>query len=581
MADDDKTGPGGLSATMKVGIAAAALLIAVAAFVFLRGDLFGDPELAKLERLVAAASTACASNTSDEKAAKVGADLGLLLDKVKGEGGISEYRKKHSGASQKLPPELQLPENREIRECMSRYMPAILETIGIKLAPQKDSAADLPNPLQLRFSYARPEAASAIAFDETLRVNLQSRRHVVPDERLAQQAAGHYSTLARYPDEGEEILGTLAREIRASSTEAAPKPAMFCVKRPASLQPSAERHVHLDCTEGQSCTMHFPSPAWLEICPVKVSSPARDALRWLLLPEARAAEPARRWSVPSARTLALHEGERVGVGYTIFDIETDALRDPGLIGVEVELSVNGVTVNEDGLAAALRPVPAVAGKPFAHRFALESLDFEGAQGGCEAVLLTLTPRLAGGGKGAPVGVTLAYVALRDKARTTVPIAAAGAPGASLTWQARYVIPPAEWSHEAFITSVAFDAAAGDDAAARARAQSAALKQDFDRLGLAFRGQPLVAVIRPPLTPSGSKLAYGLAAGVIQASGQVRFTFSYDDAGALADTLLAARGQSSAARRTIGAEKYVYRVAGNRERQDRASPPGVCKHVKTG
>ena len=39
-------------------------------------------------------------------------------------------------------------------------------------------------------------------------------------------------------------------------------------------------------------------------------------------------------------------------------------------------------------------------------------------------------------------------ALRDKARATVPLGTS-----TVTWEARYVIPAEEWSHEAFITSV--------------------------------------------------------------------------------------------------------------------------------
>jgi len=89
----------------------------------------------------------------------------------------------------------------------------------------------------------------------------------------------------------------------------------------------------------------------------------------------------------------------------------------------------------------------------------------------------------------------------------------------------------------------------------------------------------VAVIRPPLTLTGDKLAYGLTTGVVQPSGQVRFTFSPQDANSLGDALLAARRDNAAAQRVINREKYIYRVAGTRERQDTPTPSGVCSHVK--
>jgi hypothetical protein len=429
---------------------------------------------------------------------------------------------------------------------------------------------ELPNPVQLRFSY-KPVAEAKVALDDTLRVNLQTKRRIVDGERLAQQPGGFYSYNTAYPAEDERILGTLIREVRASSLGAAPAPARFCLKRPPALEPSTDQHVHLDCDESNSCKLHFPSPRWLEPCPVEE---IRTSRAFSLLPLAHAADAVRRWSVPSAKTLAVYKDQMQGVGYTLVSIETDALRDPAIIGVEVDVRVNGVPVLEDGLAAALRPLPNDPSQPFRHSYALESLDFEGAQAGCEAIVLTLRPRLASGRTGEPLSVTLPYVALRDAPGKRVPFGKG-----TLSWSAKYVVPASEWSHEAFITSVSYSTAGGDAAAAAARERVVALKKDFDRLGLTHRGRPLVAVIRPPLTLSGNQLAYGLTTGVVQPSGQVRFTFSPQDANALGDALLASRKDSAAAQRVINREKYIYRVAGTREREETPTPAGVCSHVK--
>jgi hypothetical protein len=347
--------------------------------------------------------------------------------------------------------------------------------------------------------------------------------------------------------------------------------ARFCLKRPASLEPSTDQHVHLDCDESNSCKLHFPSPKWLEPCPVEEIKSSRA---WSLLPLAHAAGTARRWSVPSAKTLVVYKDRMQGVGYTLVSIETDALRDPAIIGVEVDVRVNGVPVLEDGLAAALRPVPHDPSRPFRHSYALESLDFEGAQAGCEAIVLTLRPRLANGKTGEPLSATLPYVALRDAPGKRLPFGKG-----TLNWSAKYVVPASEWSHEAFISSVSYSSSGGDAAAAAARERAVTLKKDFDRLGLTRQGRPLVAVIRPPLTLTGDKLAYGLTTGVVQPTGQVRFTFSPQEANAICDALLAARKNNAAAQRVINREKYIYKVAGTRERQETPTPSGVCIHVQ--
>lgn len=433
------------------------------------------------------------------------------------------------------------------------------------------SEPELPNPLQLRFSY-KPLNDTKVSLDDTLRVNLQTRKRIVDGERLAQQPGGFYSHNTAFPAEGENILGTLIREIRDSSQNVSPGPARFCLKRPSPLQSSAEHHVHLDCDEDNACKLHFPSPKWLEPCPVEGQKTTRG---FSFISEALAADTTRRWAVPSARTLATYKDQMQGVGYTSFTIETDVFRDPAIIGVEVDVRVNGLPVLEDGLSAPQRPVPNDPAKPFRHNFALQILDFEGAQAGCEAIQLSLRPRLADGKpQPAALSTTLAYVALRDAPPKSKPFGTG-----NLSWSGKYIIPATEWSHEAFIASVSYAAAGGDAAAAAARERTVSLKQAFDRLGLKFQGQALVAVIRPPLTLTGDRLSYGVTAGVVLPSGQVRFTFSPEKANAIADAMLAARSGSAAAQRVINRDKYIYKVAGTRERQETPTPPGICNHVR--
>lgn len=545
----------------------AGVLLAVAAAVFFWPESGpDDPALDRLAKLVEAANTACVSQSSSESSTKAATELALLLDKVKGEGGISAYRSKHIGADRALPPELQLPENAQIRACMERYMPGIFEVLGVKVAAEK-----LPQPLELRFSYQDAVAAGGVALEPTLRVSLATGPHIVNGKRLARQDAGYFSQEAPYPAANEPIVGVLTRDITHSTQAALASPARFCLRRPSPLPSFNDGYLHLDCEANAGCRLHVPSPRWLEPYACPDDTPRKvSAGGFGLIAAAHAAGAQRRWAVPSVETLIAHQDTMKGVGYTLFTIETDALREPGTIGVEVDVRVNGTPVLEDGLEAALRPVPHDPTRPLRHRFALQSLNFEGAQGGCEAIELTLHPRRAGGARGEPVGAVLSYVALRDAPAQTLRLGSG-----SLNWSARYVVPADEWSHEAFITSVPYSTAGGAAAAAAARQKAEALKRAFDLLGIRHQGQPVVAVIRPPLTLSGKMLAYGLTAGVVQPGGQVRFTFSPAQADAIGDLLLASRASLPAARPVISPAKYIYRVAGTRERRETPTPAGIC------
>jgi uncharacterized Zn-binding protein involved in type VI secretion len=198
--------------------------------------------------------------------------------------------------------------------------------------------------------------------------------------------------------------------------------------------------------------------------------------------------------------------------------------------------------------------------------------FEGAQAGCEAIVPSLRRRRANGKTGEALRATLPYVALRDAPAKQVPFGKG-----TLSGSAKYVAPAAQWCHEAFIASVAGSTSGGDAAAAAAIKRAVALKRDFDRLGPTHQGQPLVAVIGPPLTLSGDKLACGLTTGVWQASGQLRFTFLPHDANALGRCAAGgAQGQPRGAARHQPREVHLQvgrraRAAGNTHAQRGVQP----------
>jgi hypothetical protein len=106
------------------------------------------------------------------------------------------------------------------------------------------------------------------------------------------------------------------------------------------------------------------------------------------------------------------------------------------------------------------------------------------------------------------------------------------------------------------------------------------KRWLDGQRLTYNGQKVVGVIRPPRTvkPDGTA-AYGLATGLIQENGQVRFTFSEEDAHKLAAFMIAQRKRGSEAARVIHSERYIfqavggsYTVGGVCEEPVRSAPP---------
>lgn len=423
-----------------------------------------------------------------------------------------------------------------------------------------------PNPIQLRFAYSAPGVTPVELESRKVRAELVVNEKAY-SEYLAPQG-DYFSLNTAYPKPGTVVDGVLVRPLLHTSSTGAPPQLPVHLCRPDPLPRSSDEYVLLDCREGASCELHRASPRWLQACAAPAPKTAR--LSWPFA-GAWAADGAQRWNVPTVRTLDEHRESMKGVGYTIFEFETDAFRDPRIWAVEVAVRANGVAVDEDGLRAEQRPVANDPAKPFRYRFALEPLDFAGMHAGCEAIELVLRPRLKDGGRGEALRAVLPYVALRDSPGASVALG-----HGTLRWSAAYTKPPREWSHEAFIASMAYTAAAGPAGQQAARDAALATKRAFDALGLRHDGQPVVAVIRPPLEHGTGRYAYGVTAGLVTATGQVRFTFSPELATAVSTTMRAARSASADARRAIAAEPYVYAVKGNDEREKAGTPEGICR-----
>jgi hypothetical protein len=468
-------------------------------------------------------------------------------------------------------------EQTNMRTCMARLAPvrakALLDAAFSSDAPTAGTDG-YPPAIDVRFNYRRTASLDPAAFDNNLRVTLREPGRQPRDTNLASQSdpgGSPYFSYTYYPFPKGQVQGTLsAKPLNSRLTaDQAPRAAICFERAPRSARSPAGPDL-FDCTEGGLCKPAPQSGGWLRQCAAPSAQGKPGFAGWLaaLSPVGTAhAQPAgataaRRWMTPSIESLALDPGE--SVGYSYFKIRTDAFRGSGADRVEVAIAVNGVPVDEDGLAPAERPVPNDPEFSFDHLFALQTLNFEGREGGCDRVSLTLTPRRSDGTPGAAKRFDLLYTALRDQ-----PERSETADGAMLRWSATVIRPIREWRHWAIVHSYGFRLG---DAASKAAAvtQAEADKAWLDAMGWTIDGAPVRGVVRPPLTIRNGSGSFGLAIGLLQPSGQVRFTFSETRARTIGAFMIARRPGNARASRVIAAQPYLYQAPSGG-----VTPAGVC------
>lgn len=519
--------------------------------------------LQALTVLVGLAEQACLSNRTQTETGGISVTLRAIVSSVTSGASIERQVKDLRGAPDKMTGEVAKLENDEIRKCMNEKLAPAFARINTSFAPD-DPAASWPEPIDLRFNFARNASKDTAKYSDNLMINLLRTKQQPITRRITYQVQGgtpYYQVDISYPTDSEFIKGTIVPEIRATSTLSTQPTSItqICVQRPSSFPQLKAGYDMLDCTEGNVCQTSAFATGWLAICPKSGEAlppatvrPSRYAA--FLLAQAQAADTERRWVVPSLETLAGQNAE--GVGYTVFTLSTSAFRKPEALGVEVDVRVNGTRVEQDGLPPAMRPVANDPTQPFTHSFALQSLDFQGLNGGCDDISVGLTPLYANGRKGEPHQVTLSYAALRDVEERKVPFA-----GDTLAWHASYITPAREWRSYPIVHSYIYpvkDAKSAAEAAAAAEAD----RRWLDEQHFSYEGQRVLGVVRPPRTiqPNGTA-AFGLAAGLLQPTGQIRFTFPPDDARRFSAFMVKQRSRSDTASRVIETDQYVFQAIG--------------------
>jgi hypothetical protein len=211
------------------------------------------------------------------------------------------------------------------------------------------------------------------------------------------------------------------------------------------------------------------------------------------------------WVVPSLATLRALRGGDKGVGYTEFSLVSSAL--PALReadGLVYAIRVNGTPVYIDGWPPAAHRMAFDPAKGVSLEFGLENLDFSGKHAGVEEIEIALEFSQGARVLQKPVA-RLRYVALRDAAACPVKVT----DDLTIRWRAHYVHPRREDVYQIFLM------------ATRSVKAAETRKSEIDGARLPLDGKELVAVVRPPLTSNPS---YGIALGLRQPTGQVKFTF---------------------------------------------------------
>ncbi|HWI86832.1 MAG TPA: hypothetical protein VNT42_10995 [Sphingomonas sp.] len=531
----------------------------------------------RFAELLKAAEHNCLSNTTSTQTSSLRGFFSNVLHGLSVAVGFTRQSEEIRGAARDLPARYRMIENDQIRACMNRYTAAFIG-FASNAAPAVDDNAAWPEPIDVHLNLIHPADFDPRKFADTVQLNLQSTKGLVISDRLAMQdprGLAYYAARLRYPKPGETIRGTLVNETRDGyRTNGRPPITALCFDRAPNMPPpSSVRYEDFDCLTGKTCKPSSRSARWLRACPTDSAqantmpagprtlsdSPAAGAAVAGVVRDERP-----KWVVPSVA--AIGDSNPEGVGYTIFTLETHLFRRADISAVELDLDVNGTVVLESGLEPSERPIANDPDHPLSISFALQSLDFAGADLGCDRIGVSLRPIGPDGVRHTPVRATLDYVALRDVLDRRAQLG----PG-TMRWSAGYVVPRREWRAIAELRSYIYPAA---DAALRGRAadHASADKQALDALHLVYQGLPVVGVVRPPRTiqPNGTA-AFGLAAGLVRPNGQIRFTFSPADEARLAAYLYGLAGQRPDVARVIAAKPFLFQ-ANSASR----TIPGVCE-----
>jgi hypothetical protein len=342
-----------------------------------------------------------------------------------------------------------------------------------------------------------------------------------------------------WPGKDEQFLALTNPAVEDAHKAGATDPTHLCFSRSITVPKSSSAiNVRMKCAEGKECTLLEDGPQWAGQCSQKTGDSRRSKRTVAVVYAAETDKVSQSgWQVPSLKTLASMNNERK-VGYTEFTISgpiPDDLKRAD--NYRYLITANGEPLYVDGWPPEDMIEPLKPSEGLNFKFGLQNLSFSGADNGCENIQVALEFRQR---DRVVRQVTLSrrYAALRDAGEELI-----SKDGTEFAWRGTYKKPPNEDKFEAFVASTSN------------LADALKAKKQLDDAGLLFNGMSVVGVLRPPL----DKPRYGIAAGLRQPSGQIRFTFDRTESGTLFNWLLAKRREQVQLRNAIRPDAFRYEM----------------------
>ena len=524
------------------------------------------PDQEKGYALLQAAKGICLSGESQSLNASID---GLLNTKeAKISSGIQD--KTLRGAITYVDDEIRAVQDTEIRACLRQHWPKIEACLLGDC-----TAANLPANITFQFNYEFEDEADTTLDDSLVRLAIQNRRSTM---LVRQPPENFYPYNVGLPPVGTILNARIHRVVKEGFSSSHDHATKLCLMRAATLPagPNPPTHTRYHCWQEEGrCEHDTLSPRWFDQCtaasnktslaPQNQSSMLSD---FFTVSSAAFAQNtvSEVWHVPSLETLQAR-ADVFGQGYTQFTIASKMPANVDADGYFVSLTVNGQAVHIDGMPPSFMTEPLKAGANIDFNFALQNLNFSGVDAGCDTITAALQFVKNGKLVGEPVRFRRSYVALRDARVKTMQWG-----DNTLTWTGKFVRAPRQYDNEFFAQSIVIPGGLSKlkntAKIARAQASITEMKARFDNLNLKFAGNRLVAVIRPPLTQT----SYGLAVGMVEPTGQIRFTFKYTEAKELRDQIMDQRSDPRI-RRAVDKGAFIYSVRGN---EAFMKSPAVCR-----
>ena len=473
------------------------------------------------------------------------------------------------GALDFVDDELRKEENDQIRDCMAPLRKKMIELLPSRSPKFID--------LGIEFAFSRPSSE----YYENNVITVGTLFPQWPPERVwARQSNNLFAELIPMVRRGGPEFKAWIKRTKKIGTQAnfvsEDSETYVCLVR-APADPPFDPSSLLKCSEGAKCQRMARDAGWLVFCDGYEDAalwPNRSPLPWPIRFISRAHAQhnngGTRWSVPSLDVLKQRRRnkELVGTGFTEFKIASTSQVPNTVDAFYVDISINGQNVRFDGLRPQLLSSPIPADRKIQFDFGLENLNFSGAVGGCDEI----SAKLQFLSKGEPVGETLElnrfYVALRDAELQTLT-----AGDMTFQWTGKYRRPEPSYDHEVFVQSIIVSSLEDRDEVSKARHEMTRLLNKANKtVRTTHRDRPVAFVVRPPLSKpqdATEKKGFGLAAAIVEPTGQIRFTFEKDDAFALRKHLT----QLGHSRFVIDPGSFVYTV-----NKDFPNPPGICSEL---